>query len=217
MKKKLKLKGMAVPRIFTWFLGFTHGFIFKTAALDPGTGYVCSSYITGKCKLFQELSSKRIKQLEQELKEARSEAFWIMTQEGMLRKKLQDDKTLDSPVSIDEKRKAERCVSRRASYLRTQEENIKRLGEIDSKIRSCELDAKEELDAVAAALQSRFSTYTHGMLLRPVQSSFIPPVNYEEAFYSYEETHKEQDEQLRNILKEVLNYGKREKVERISG
>lgn len=206
-QKALKIKGMSVPRIFIWFRGFFDGRILKTAGIDEETGYIYSSYITGKDKLFKGLSSNRVKQLEQELKAVRAEAFDLMVEDAQIRKKLDEDVVDDSPTSIDEKRNAGRCVSRRKEYRMHREELIQRLGEIDSKIRSCELNAKEELEATASVLQSIFSTYAHGMLFRPVQSKFIPPVEYEDSFDLYQESHKDENEQIRFILKEeVYNY-----------
>lgn len=206
-QRMLKIRGMGVPRIFIWTLGVIHSHVLKTASVDNETGYICSSYVAGKCKLFNELSSKRVRQLENELKAVRAEAFDLMAEEVQIQKRLEEDVVNAAPSSVNEKRSAKRAAARRAEYLRKHETNIKRLGEIESKIRSCELNAKEELDAAASALQSCFTTYAHGMLFRPVQSSFIPPVEYTYCFELYQESHKEEDQQLRHILKEVFNYG----------
>lgn len=205
-QKTLKIKGMSIPRIFTWLQGFFHGRIIKTAGIDEETGQVCSGYVAGKCKLFNELASLRVKQLEHELKAVRIEAFDLMAQEAQIRKNLEEDIANDTPLTINEKRDANRCVSRRTSYMKRHEEIIQRLGEIDNKIRSCELNAKEELDACASALQSRFATYAHGMLLKPVQSRIIPTVEYRYCFDIYREAHEIEDQQIRYILKEVFNY-----------
>ena len=205
-QKTLKIKGMGVPRLIIWAQGFFHGRIIKTAGIDEETGYICSGYVTGKSKLFNELSSNRVKQLELELKAVRAEAFDLMAQDAQIRKNLEKDTAGDSPSTINEKRNAERCASRRASYSKRHEEIVQRLGEIDSKIRSCELNAREELDATASALQSIFSTYAHGMLLRPIQSKFIPPVEYKHCFDLYRESHKDEDQQIRYMLKEVYDY-----------
>ena len=207
MKQKTsKIKGMSVPSIIIWTQGLVQGRILKTAAVDPETGYICSSYVTGKCKLFNEFSSNRVKQLEQELKAVRVEAFDLMAQEAQIRKKLEEDVVSDVPSSINEKRNAGRCASRRSSYFKRHEEIVKRLGEIDNKIRSCELSAKAELNATASALQNIFAIYAHGMLFRPVQNSFIPPVEYKDCFDLYQKSHKDEDQQIRFILKEVFDY-----------
>ena len=205
-QKTLKISGMGVPRIFIWLLGFMHGRILKTAILDEETGYICSSYVATKCKLFEEFAYNRVKQLEQELKAVRVEAFDIIGKESQIQKKLAEDIMEKEPSSINEKRDAKRCASRRASYKKMHEEHIKRLGEINAKIRACELNAKEELDATISAIQSRFGTYAHGMLCRPVKISFLPPIQYSHCFELYEKSHKEEDHQIHYILKEVLNY-----------
>lgn len=204
-QKTLKIRGMGLPRFFIWILGFIHGRILKTAAVDTETGYICSAYVTSKCKLFNEQSLNRIRKLENELKAVRAEAFDLMAEEAQLRKRLEEDIIDKPPSSINEKRNAGRCAARHDGYIKNHENNVRRLGAIDAKIRSCELQAREELDATAAALQSRFATYAHGMLFCPVQSSLIPPVEY--SFQLYQESHKDENQQLRYILKEVFNYG----------
>lgn len=206
-QKTLRIKGMRVPRLFIWVHGFFQGRIIKTAGVDEETGYICSGYIEGKRKLFNELSSNRVKQLELELKAVRAEAFDLMAQHAAVSKNLVEDVINEKPSTIDERRDAERCNSRRAEYSKHYEEIIKRLGEIDSKIRSSELNAKEELDATASCLQSIFATYGHGMMLHPIQSRYIPPVEYDYCFQLYDEAHRVEDQQIRYILKEVYSYG----------
>lgn len=104
-QKTLKVKGMKVPRFFIWILGFIHSRILKTAVINPETGYICSSYVTDKCKLFNELSSRRVKQLENELKAVRTEAFVIIAEEAKIRKLLKEDVIGKFPSSINEKKK----------------------------------------------------------------------------------------------------------------
>ena len=205
-RKSLVIKGMGVPRISIWTRGFLDSHVFKAAVLNPETGYICSGYIIGKCKLFNEFSFKRMKQLELELKAVRSEAAALMTKEAQIRKNLEEDVAKTTLESINEKREAIRCANRRAAYIKEHEENIKRLVEIDSKIRSSEISAKEELDALASALQSRFTTYAYGMTLHHVQNSFIPPIETDSCFEFYRGSHKEEDDQLRCMIKEVFHY-----------
>lgn len=206
MKQKTsKIKGMSVPSIFIWTHGFFQGHVTKTAAINQETGYISSSYITGKCKLFNEFSANRTKQLEQETKAVRVEAFELMAEEAWIRKNL-EKKVNNTPSSISEKRTAGHYASHISAATKRHKEIIKRLGEIDSKIRSCEFNAKAELDATASALQNIFAIYAHGVLFRPVQNSFIPPVEYKYCFDLYQESHKEEDQQIRFILKEVFNY-----------
>lgn len=80
---RIRIKGAWIPSIFIWMLGFLHGKILKTAALDP-EGRIASSYVTGKLKLFRELSAQRVEQLEQNLKAVRIEASGLMAEEADL-------------------------------------------------------------------------------------------------------------------------------------
>ena len=205
-QKTLRIKGMRVPRVFIWLHGFFQGRIIKTAGVDEETGCICSGYVEGKRRLFNELSSNRVKQLELELKAVRAEAFDLMAQYASVKRNLTTDIMADKATTIDEKRVAERCASRRADYTKHYEKIIERLGEIDSKIRSSELNAREELDATASCLQSIFATYGHGMMLHPIQSRYIPPVEYDRCFQMYAEAHKDEDQQIRYILREVYSY-----------
>ena len=203
-EKTLKIKGMCVPGLFIWLHGFFQGRITKTATVDEETGWISSSYITSKRKLFNELSAKRVKKLEQELKAVRVESFNLMLKESELRKKLEKNFVeIDSECSdIDKKRIIRSFQEQRVEDKKAYQEVIKRLGQIYSKIKSSELNAREELNATASAIQSMFSIYGQGMLYRlgPVQDKMIPPINYD--------THKNETEQFRYLLKGVYDYEK---------
>ena len=109
-EKTLKIKGMRVPGLFIWLHGFFQGRITKTATVDEETGWISSSYITSKRKLFNELSAKRVKKLEQELKAVRVESFNLMLKESELRKKLEKNFVeIDSECSDIDKKRTIRC------------------------------------------------------------------------------------------------------------
>ena len=167
-EKTLKIKGMRVPGLFIWLHGFFQGRITKTATVDEETGWISSSYITSKHKLFNELSAKRVKKLEQELKAVRMESFNLMLKESELRKKLEKNFVeIESECSdIDKKRVIRSFQEQRVEDKKAYQEVIKRLGQIYSKIKSSELNAREELNATASAIQSMFSIYGQGMLYR---------------------------------------------------
>lgn len=211
-EKTLKIKGMRVPGLFIWLHGFFQGRITKTATVDEETGWISSSYITSKRKLFNELSAKRVKKLEQELKAVRMESFNLMLKESELRKKLEKNFVeIDSECSdIDKKRTIRSFQEQRVEDKKEYQEVIKRLGQIYSKIESSELNAREELNATASAIQSMFSIYGQGMLYRlgPVQDKMIPPIDYDRSFDLYIDTHKNETEQFRYLLKGVYDYEK---------
>lgn len=226
-QKTLNIPGMRVPRPVVFVHGFMSG-RFKVAGLDPETECIRSGYINEKINLYDCLAHNRVKMLEDETKGVRSEAFDIMAEEAQIRQlqneiqakadeaQQNEQNPEPEPKTIQEirdaqKRKAERqanrnMISANQDQLKNKRrENLKRLGEIDEKIRSCELRAQEELEATATKLQSIFATYTKGALLRPIHPKYIPVIKRHD-FDSYKQSHKAEDEQMRYILKEVYDY-----------
>lgn len=136
----------------------------------------------------------------------------MMLKESELRKKLEKNFVeIESECSdIDKKRVIRSFQEQRVEDKKAYQEVIKRLGQIYSKIKSSELNAREELNATASAIQSMFSIYGQGMLYRlgPVQDKMIPPINYDRLFDLYIDTHKNETEQFRYLLKGVYDYEK---------
>lgn len=221
-QKTLNVPGMKVPRPFVFAHGFVSGRL-KVAGLDPETECICSGYITEKLNLYDSVSHNRVQKLEDETKAVRSEAFDIMADEVQIRqllakvqaRKSQKDELIANmkPVTIQEIREVQKHQADKHDLCSDQDklvskhrDNIKRLGEIDEKLRSCELRAQEELEATATALQSIFATYTKGALLRPIHPKYIPIIERYN-FELYKQSHQVEDDQMRNILKEeVFDY-----------
>lgn len=223
----LNIPGMKVPRTFVFIHGFISGRC-KVADLDSETGCINSGYITEKINLYNSLAHNRVKMLEDETKGVRSEAFDIMAEEAQIRQlqnearakaaEIQKESMAPEPepktiqdIRDFERRKAYRLQKRTAisddqNHLnRKHDANIKRLGEIDAKLRSCELRAQEELEATATKLQSIFATYTKGALLKPVLPKYIPHIERYD-FELYKQSHEVEDQQMRFILMEVYNH-----------
>lgn len=226
-KNRMYVPGMRVPRPIVFLHGFVSGRC-KAVGLDPETGLICSGYITEKLNLYDSLSHDRVKQLEDETKDVRSEAFGIMVEEVQIRQSLDEVQAKDDevrrnellpkpePVTIQEirdARKRQAVINKHRAQIDDDQQqlaskhkaNIKRLGEIEEKIRSCELKAQEEMESAAARLQSIFATYTKGALLRPVQPSCIPVINRYD-FELYKQSHEAEDKKMRSILAEVYSY-----------
>lgn len=203
MSRKLRLKGLRVPRIFIWMLGFSHGCIFRTAMVDPKNGQISSGYITEKRRLFNELSSQHVKIMEEELRELRKEAAGIMADEAFLRLGRDEIQRPESTETIAERRAARRAENDMNTYRNGHRTVIDRLADISREITSYETSVREELDATASALQGLFAVYGRGMLVRPVRESMIPPVVYENCFDIYHKAHEKEDLQMDLILREV--------------
>jgi hypothetical protein len=206
-RKELKLKGLRVPRIFIWILGVIHGKLLKTATIDPNTNYVSSSYITGKIKLFSELTAKYINRLEYELKAVRTEASELMVEEAILSKEIEELPELEVPITIQQKRDFKRITTQKEGMQKRHQEILNRLVEIDAKVKSREMCVKEALEATAKNLQSCFSTYGHGVMLQPIFTENIPPVDYETSFETYLKTYEKENCQMEYVLKEVFSHG----------
>lgn len=209
MKRKLRMKGLKVPRMFIWMLGFSHGCIFRTAMVDPESGRISSGYITEKCRLYNDLSAQYVKGMEEDLKETRKEAAILMASEAFLRKGKEAIQIPESTGTITEKRAARRAQSSTEAYDREHRKVIDRLVEISGKIESYETKVREELDSTASALQSIFAVYGRGMLLKPVRENMIPPVAYEKSFEIYNKAHEKENLQMELLLGEVFDYEKR--------
>ena len=203
MSKKLRLKGLRVPRIFIWMLGFSHGCIFRTAMVDPENGLISSGYITEKRRLFNELSAQHVKIMEEELRELRKEAAGIMADEAFLRLGMDGIQRPGSTETIAERRAVRRAENDMNIYRNGHRTVIDRLADISREITSYETSVREELDATASALQGLFAVYGRGMLVRPVRESMIPPVGYENSFDIYHRAHEKEDLQMDLILREV--------------
>lgn len=203
--KNPKVKGLRVPRFLLFLLGFFHGKLLKTAAIDPASETISSSYITGKKKAFGEYCAQMVRNLENELKSVRGEAASLFTEEALIRRQLEDIPT-EVSSDIEGRRQARRIVQRRHSLEERHKGIIQRLVEIDTKLHSRELVVREEMTATASAMQSIFSSYGHGALLVPLYGKYVPVVTFEEYFTMYQETHRKETIQLNALLKEVYTH-----------
>ena len=203
MKKKKKLKGLKVPRIFIVLLGFIHGIIFKIASIDPDSGYISSGYITEKRRCFNELSNCMVADMVDELKAVRAEASKLMKDEARIRKNIEETALPENGMTVREKRACIEAAKKRAEYTRKYDETVDRLVEIREKINSRQLQCREERDSVSNALQSRFACYGRGMLLKQIPERMIPPVEYEKCFDLYTKNYEEEDLRMDCIVKET--------------
>ena len=162
--------------------------------------------------ILPESGDKRWDALIKGMKQAAAESFNLLLKESELRKKLKKNFVeIDSECSdIDKKRTIRSFQEQRVEDKKAYQEVIKRLGEIHSKIKSSELNAREELKATASAIQSMISIYGQGMLYRlgPEQDKMIPPLDYDRSFELYIDTHKAETEQFCYLLKGVYDYEK---------
>lgn len=197
-KKTLKLKGLKTPKLFLFIHGFTNGRM-KTAAVDSESGNLNSAYIHGKVYLFDKLCHDRVIQLDCGLSELRTEAETLLLElNELVVPPLYHANDLathgvnasDTVVAAQAGRAAAACAEKaaQAAAQRKQErENIRarrswiirRLVAIREKLALEERICFEELAATADALRNCFCAYGHGALLKPINHTYIPPVDYQ--------------------------------------
>lgn len=227
-KKTLKLKGLKTPKLFLFVHGFTNGRM-KTAAVDSESGNLNSAYIHGKIYLFDKLCHDRVAQLNRELSETRTEAETLTLELNELVVPTQyrandlaahgagEAKHPDSVAAAQAGRAAAASAERaaQAADKRKQErENIlarrawiiRRLVAIREKLALEERTCSEELAATADALRNCFCAYGHGALLKPVNLSYIPPVDYRPYLDGYRTDHEALMKKITGVLeKEAAN------------
>lgn len=200
-KKVLKLKGLKTPKWCLFIHGFTNGRM-KTAAVDSESGNLNSAYIHGKIYLFEKLCHERVRQLDCELSESRTEAETLILELNELvvppqccsndfaangtESAIPPDTAAAAQAgraaaasaekaakaAAQRKQECEKILARRAWI-------VCRLVAIREELALEERICSEELAAVADALRSCFCAYGHGALLKPINPTYVPPVDYQ--------------------------------------
>ena len=222
----LKLKGLKTPKWCLFIHGFTNGRM-KTAAVDTESGNLNSAYIHGKIYQFEKLCHERVRQLDCELSESRTEAETLILElnelvvpprycsNDLVANGIESANAPDTAAAAHAGRAAAASAEKaaKAAAQRKQEcENIlarrawivRRLVAIREKLTLEERLCSEELAATADALKSCFCTYGHGALLKPVNPTYIPPVEYQRYLDGYRTDHEVLKAKIINVLgKEV--------------
>lgn len=221
-KKTLKLKGLKTPKLFLFIHGFANGRM-KTAAVDSESGNLNSAYIHGKIYQFDKLCHERVRQLDRELSEARIEADTLILELNELAVPPQyrsndlatnntgSANAPDTVATAQAGRAAAASAEKaaQAAAQRKQErENIlarrawifRRLVAIREKLALEERICAEELAATADTLRNCFCAYGHGALLKPINPTYVPPVNYQCYLDGYRTNHEVLKVKITNVL-----------------
>lgn len=197
--KKPRCKGAWVPRPITFLHGFLNG-RFKTAGVDQETQLLNSAYIHGQVFLYGELCKRQMVRLECKLSAAYTEAGALIAELAALPAPPPfggDDRsggTLPASAAEAQCRRLAGKKAAQASALRSRtagrrQEILIRLLELRDRTASRERICTEELEAAAEALKSRFCTYGHGVLLKPVRTWNIPEVDHSRYLENYRAEH----------------------------
>lgn len=221
-KKTLKLKGLKTPKLFLFIHGFTNGRM-KTSAVDSESGNLNSAYIHGKIYQFDKLCHDRVIQLDCGLSELRTEAETLILELNELvvpppyrSNDLATNSTgganaPDTVAAAQAGRAAAASaeMAAQAANQRQQErENVlarrawivRRLVAIREKLALEERICSEELAATADALRNCFCSYGHGALLKPINPTYVPPVNYQCYLDGYRTDHEDLKAKITNVL-----------------
>lgn len=221
-KKTLKLKGLKTPKLCLFILGFTNGRM-KTAAVDSESGNLNSAYIHGKIYQFDKLCHERVVHLERGLSELRTEAQTLILElnelvvpppyrsNDLATNSTGGVVTQDSILAAQARRAAAanaEKAAQAASQHKQEQENIlarrawivRRLVAIREKLALEERICFEELAATADTLRNCFCAYGHGALLKPINTTYIPPIDYQCYLDGYWTDHEALKVKITNVL-----------------
>lgn len=176
----LRMKGLHMPRILIWLLGFFHGKILHTGGLDPDSQKISSAYISGQTKRFRAACVKR-----REKARAKLDREWTAADELIVDfkdvssalEKLKDEPVLSNGTST-EARANEVAKKKRYSYESQLLAIKKRLSNTVNTVCSEIHKANDQMEATSDLLLSGFACYGHGMLMKPVFSRNLPEISF---------------------------------------
>lgn len=217
MKSQNKLAATKTPRPFVFLHGFVDGRT-HASGINGQSGHLDGAYISGKNYLFDEFVKKNVFHLNQDLAAIRTEGEVLMLEYANL-PILEDDAppsaapiaSTDAPKDPRQKRakakkdaKAQQdAAAARQKYqqeLDHRREVLRRLVEIDHRIRSRELECVTRLKATSDALKERFMVYGHGVLLRAFSTENIPELDFTKQLDDYYAAHADFGKRLRTII-----------------
>ena len=217
-QKQPKLKGLKAPKLCVFLHGFLNGRM-NTAGIDGGQGHLTSAHIHSQLHRFSEYCQKRLAKMEQETWELRTEARTLIPELRALACPSLPPERVNSgtgrfPQTVDEAQSSRTAAAAEAKHEETRAGAkqlrddvlarrtwiIRRLIKIREQLTLSERLCAEELSATAHALQSRFCTYGHGVLLKPLCAGHIPEIEFE----SFLADHHIDCEALRQQITAVL-------------
>lgn len=174
----LKVKGLHTPRLFLWMKGLLDGKLLHTGGLDPTTGMLSSSYITGQIARFQTACAKRMAVADEKLKPFWAEADRLLIDYANLPMAAPawDNNTKAGSESNTMARMREKNEKMKASREAERITIVKRLTDIGNMILAERVQVDEEIEATAKQLSSTFAAYGHGLIFKPVFDHMLPTI-----------------------------------------
>lgn len=225
MKSDIKLNAVHTPRPVVFLHGFVDGRT-HASSINTESTLLDGAYISGKRYLFDEHVKKNFSQLDQGLTAIRTEADVLMLEYNSLPPL---DRTAvptaapvppaGAPESIEAARQkrsaakkaakaqqdADAAQAKHQQQLDRRLEVLRRLVEIDHRIRSRELECITRLKATSDALKERFMVYGHGVLLRAFSTDCVPELDFTEQLSNYYDAHADFTRRLKSIINKNIH------------
>ena len=201
----LRVRGLRTPRLFIWCRGFLHGRLLHSAGVDPRTGTLASSYVTGQVHRFHKACADRRENAERRLAKDWSDADRLLLDLSDAEKELAA--AVIPPKQPDETssqiRAREKAAALRAAIEARRLALLKDLADIYNRVLREFNEAADQMDATAARLLSCFAAYGHGATLQPVFDGMLPEVGCGDCAEGILTDHHQTWNELTSALKEV--------------
>lgn len=179
-KTTLPLKWIRVPRIFFWLLGFVHGRVLHTAALDPDSETVTSGFLVHLIKMFCSACIVRADHGREALKKLWPDAESAITEIGACKT------SLGAAPSSGSTKESGTLARAREAQARDRAKRLAGLAEAKDRLLKCKnliqdelAQAQNQADATAERLLALIGAYAQGVLRKPVRQRDLPTVPVE--------------------------------------
>lgn len=200
----VKVKGVYTPRLLLWSKGVFDK-VLHTGGLDPASGELASSYVTGQIARFESACEKRLAVADVKLKPVWLEADQLLVDYAKLRRSDSFAEHVDNSDNGVSARAREKAETAKAAREAERVAIVKRLSELGNLILAEAFQVDEEITAMIKQLSSAFSAYGHGLLLKPVYKHMLPTIDTDK--YSADKLcslHEVTRRMMLNVVKEEL-------------
>lgn len=170
IQNTLAVKGLRIPRLFIWLLGFFHGRCLRTAKIDEN-GVISSGYITGQLQRYKSACINRRHKADIALTGVWLEADRLILEIHSMGK--------PATCAADNPRQAEINAKNRQRIMMESANARNQLSQIRNTILNELKSAESEMAATKELLLSTFSCYAHGVSKQPVGLAQLPRTEYE--------------------------------------
>lgn len=173
----LKVKGLHTPRVLLWTKGVLDKLL-HTGGLDPITGELTSSYITGQISRFESACEKCFAEADDKLKPVWVELDKLLVDYVQLSGVVSDKSTDDADNTTDA-RAREKAAKVKATNEAARVAIVKRLSELGNLVLAEVFQIDEAITATSKDMANAFTAYGHGLTWKPVYKNMLPTINTE--------------------------------------